>query len=251
MRAQLKVSILSILGFLAAAFGLIYSGSRGPWLCAAIGVPLTFLIIFFRYRHLRVSAAILAAICILGAGASWPRIGPMITERYHNIVEDYNKAHDTGDLTSDVGTRIRLWSWALEISSHHPIIGVGAGAFEHACRELPNAQQLVSEHPKKEKIIFRGHSHSTYLHTLATLGIVGELILLSVVILACRATLRKSFAHPWADALFPALLTWLIGAQFDCYHLNGHYFGLFAFIIALASAHVLVPKSAPLILAPS
>ncbi len=76
-----------------------------------------------------------------------------------------------------------------------------------------------------------------YLHQLATAGILGGLILLAVVGLSLRRSFLDPPDHLYADGTLFVLISWLIGGVFDAYHLNGHMFGLFTFIVALTLCH--------------
>jgi O-antigen ligase len=79
----------------------------------------------------------------------------------------------------------------------------------------------------------RDHAHSTYLHTLANQGAVGLGLLVLVLLALLRQCWRDRPDHPYSDGTLFALLCWIVGAQFDCYELNGHQLGLIAFIAGL------------------
>ncbi|MBV8083095.1 MAG: O-antigen ligase family protein, partial [Candidatus Eremiobacteraeota bacterium] len=72
-----------------------------------------------------------------------------------------------------VGTRDELWNAALTMFGAHPILGVGAGNFEHLLANvgLPGVQT---------------HANSLWLQTLAEQGIVGFVALLALYIVVLR-----------------------------------------------------------------
>ncbi len=78
------------------------------------------------------------------------------------------------------------------------------------------------------------HAHSLYLHELATTGLVGLALAGSALGLIALRTWRGSPTDAYAAGTFWAFVTWLVGAAFDCYELNGTMFGLFAVIASLA-----------------
>ena len=90
----------------------------------------------------------------------------------------------------------------------------------------------------------RAHAHSIYLHTLACQGIVGLLIgailLGSILVASWRSWRRYLFAHGTTFVL----IGWMVEAQFDCHHLNGHQFGLLA-LVAAVSLTGCVPSEDP------
>jgi O-antigen ligase len=79
----------------------------------------------------------------------------------------------------------------------------------------------------------RDHAHSTYMQTLAGQGAIGLALLVTVLIVIGRQCWRDRPDHPYSDGMLFALLCWIVGAQFDCYELNGHQLGLIALIAAL------------------
>src|SRR5689334_7276427 len=58
--------------FAAATAGLVLSGSRGPWIAAAVTMPLMLLTIVIRRPSIRRAAVILSIGGLLVAGAAWP-----------------------------------------------------------------------------------------------------------------------------------------------------------------------------------
>lgn len=233
LRGRGLVRIGSIVLGAAALYGLVASGSRGPWLAAAVAVPLGVLVIALRRPRARRAAIVLMVIGVVGAGAAWPLAQSRIMPRIEHALEEIRQAREQQVFHTSSGLRLGLSSWAWSIFREHPIIGAGAGSFGTLQRELPEFQAVVARHPSQEGYLRRDHPHSTYLYLLACTGLVGGAITLVVLVLMLRQAWRDRPDHVYADGSLCALLVWVIGAQFDCYNLSGHYFGLFALIAAI------------------
>ncbi|HEV2909223.1 MAG TPA: O-antigen ligase family protein [Candidatus Eremiobacteraceae bacterium] len=101
-----------------------------------------------------------------------------------------------------VGTRNELWNAALTMFAAHPLLGVGAGNFEHllASVGLANVQT---------------HANSLWLQTLAEQGLIGFIALLAldvVVLRECAIGLSRSWL---ARAALLATVCLLLHQVFD------------------------------------
>lgn len=234
-----RVRWISLAALAAAAAGLVASGSRGPWFATALAAPACLLVVAVRRPAARRSALILLGVSALALVAAWPLARRMIVPRVERAVHEVAAARESGDYTTSVGLRLGLWTWAWRIYLGAPVVGTGAGSYQDELFDLPVYVALLERHRDDELVtnwLTRDHAHSTYLHTLATTGSVGGILLLLVVALAVHRAARDRPDHPWVDGTLFALVGWLIGAQFDCYHLNGHLFGLFAVFVAVTLA---------------
>ena len=79
----------------------------------------------------------------------------------------------------------------------------------------------------------RDHAHSTYLHLLSGAGVFGAGLFVELFIVALVGAWRSPLDHPFADGVLPALVVWIIAAQFDALHLNAHMLGLLMFLVTL------------------
>jgi hypothetical protein len=128
---------------------------------------------------------------------------------------------------------MQMWEWAWRFFADHPVRGIGAGSYRQAVRESPEYRAAVEEHAGSGRKIARDHPHSTYLYALACLGMIGGAILLAWMLIVVHRCWSDPPDHVYADGTLAALVTWLIGAQFDCYNLNGEEFGLLGLIISV------------------
>jgi len=230
----------SAVGLAAATVGLLIAGSRGSWLAAAIVLPALWVTFVARVPEARRRALILLAVGSLGAAATWfGGGGGYVQQRVGNAIEEFRAAQEQGDFTTGVGQRVVMTRWAWRFFLEAPIYGQGAGSFRAESKTTPEFERMAEERPGRAKAnkFTPAHPHSAYLHVLATTGILGFLPFAAALLILFVRAARDRRDHPFADASLFVLVGWLIGTNFDSYHLNGHLFGLFAFIVAIALPH--------------
>ena len=227
---------LWVIGLGAATTGLVFTGSRGPWIAAAVVLPVTVLVIGIRRPATRRAALALAVGGLVAGAASWPWTGDYIRFRIDQAVTQFAvSSPDPADLDTEVGWRLGRWLGAGRIALDHPFVGTGAGGYGHAMSQGEYREATTETH----------HAHCLYLHDAATLGFTG-LGLTLVVLFAC---LRRAWSDPprdrYGDGSFFVLAGWLIGAGFDCYQFSGTMFGLFSLVIALTMPISTIRTSRP------
>jgi O-antigen ligase len=98
--------------------------------------------------------------------------------------------HRLTSFSSDGGSgRTELWSVAGDVVRAHPLAGVGAGNFPvveatYAARTNTNLTKVYLELTEHEVV------HNTYLHIFAELGVVGLILLVSMIVGAIGASYR-------------------------------------------------------------
>lgn len=227
---------VSLALFIAAAAGLVLSGSRGPWIAAAMAVPLMLLVVMFRRPQLLRTAGMVLIGGLIASGIAWPLAKTKVMPRIEQALSEFQKAWDEHMYWTSVGLRIEMWRWSGGIIREHPAIGVGAGGFNHAKERQPDFQQAWASAPNESRRngwLAKDHPHSMTLYALTCTGLVGGTILLLAIGLTLRQTWRDRPDHVFVDGMFFALLAWLIGAQFDTYNLNGQLFGMIGVIVAV------------------
>jgi O-antigen ligase len=222
-------------GTLAATMGLIFAGSRGVWVAAIVALPLAWVIIALRAGRVRRAALLLlpaaAALALVLTAGGWR----YALDRYEDARVDYRDAQ-AGDFTGSFGQRILMARWAWGFFLDSPIYGNGAGSFRELSRQTPEFAKLEERYPMRaENDKFTpAHPHNAYLHMLYATGILGGAVFALLLMLVAWRAWQERADHIFAGALFFVLLGWMIGTLSDCYTLNGHLFGLFGFIVALA-----------------
>jgi O-antigen ligase len=251
---------LSLALMLLAAAGLIASGSRGAWISAIAAIPLALLFTFIRRPSSRPITGVLSVIGVLMAVGVWTLASERLEPRINAAVQEVQDARDDGMYWTSSGLRIALWGWAWQVFRDHPVAGTGAGgfatiyptlgSFQQACestrrlsREEISGSRSASPTPndlaraqriseRRIEYMRRDHAHSTYLHTLAQQGLVGILLLACALLTILILSWRDRFDHIYAGAALFVLVSWIVGAQFDCYELNGNQLGLLALVVA-------------------
>lgn len=225
---RLRLRVLCLIGLLAAGVGLIFTGSRGPWLAAAIVVPSSIVVIALRHPSARKAALLLALMGLIGAAAAWPLAGDLIVQRFQKTQRDVDRV-ERGRYQGDVGYRLASWETAWNLFLEKPLIGQGVGGYGEGMKRSQHADVLKAD----------THAHSVYLHTLASTGAIGGLLLAAIVIGSLGRAWKDRIDridrvdHPFAAGTFFGLLAWLIAGIFDASHLNGQMFGVFAAMIAI------------------
>lgn len=231
--------VLSLAGFIISATGLVYTGSRGPWLAAAVATPLLVLVTAIRRRHsagFLYRAALVLVVALAAAPAGYMFGRGFVTERIEEATRQFNAARE-GDYSTDVGLRYGNWIWAWRFYTNAPILGIGPGDYREAVMTTPEYEGLVAREPNEARSFARAHPHSTYLYTLACSGTIGGIILASLMILVIRRAWLDPSDHVYVDGTLFAIVAWLVGAQFDAYQLAGTLFAVFGFFVALTLPH--------------
>lgn len=162
------------------------TGTRGAWIGAAALLVIAGCIAAWRItprRRLIVPTIALAAVCLLGAAGAWLAAGPKIADRLNSGIDEVGSVFREGKYDSDTGMRLAMWRWAAIEFKANPIVGVGAGGYAPWAREAISKGQSTLPPP-------HDHAHSWLLHTAATLGTVGLLLLGFLVICAILGGLR-------------------------------------------------------------
>lgn len=146
--------ILSTLG------GIIFSLTRGVW------IALTAASIIVMYMYDKRKALLLTLCLIISAGLIFS-LSSTLRQRTVSIVSSVSAEDETGS----TGNRLELWKGALIIFKKSPLSGTGVGDFSADIDGLIDRGEI-------KKILIRGHGHNVFLHSLATQGIAGIIMLL-------------------------------------------------------------------------
>lgn len=172
------------------AIGMVLSGSRGAMLAGSLLVSLTVLLsVALDIRAKRwgrlwkvvgVSAGIKVAIVALMFAL--PAAAKLRT-RMETGVSQVTSAIGIGEGTkinydSDMGARIVAARAALAAAGEHPLRGAGAGGFDSAALRYAKENNIPIGEWRVRKL---RSAHNVYLHSLATLGIVGLALVLGAL----------------------------------------------------------------------
>ena len=151
---------------LFTAGGIIVSLSRGVWISIIIACIITLLI----YNSWRAVYFIVSLLLVCTIVLS---LYPDFRERAESIVTSvYSEKR-----MESTGYRLELWKGSFLLFKDHPIFGVGTWNFQSA---IDTYIQKGILKPIPDKM----HAHNIYLHALATRGIIGFLLTISLLIVS-------------------------------------------------------------------
>jgi putative inorganic carbon (hco3(-)) transporter len=220
--------------YFAATIGVVYRAvvtySRGGFLAfVALG-----LVYFVRSRSriaVVAAAAVIAGVIVpVLPDTFWQRIGTVTTV-------------DDSRMDASARGRLHFWAVALQMSSAHPLVGVGHNAFNVTYDQYDDSEGAFGRERS---------AHSAWLGVLAELGYPGLILLVSQLILAfraCATAKRVARLNPdqtvlaeYAFAIEGALLVYIVGATF----LPAQYGEMLWHLIALSAAlNALALKAMP------
>ena len=162
---------------LAMLLGLLLTFTFGAW--AGLTATCGFFVFLFggkrRWQFLIVSALIFAILAGLVA------FGPL-----RPVFEEKATGNGIGSFGWDVATRIYGWKIAVNTWREHPLIGTGIGNFEYlsADYDFVLGSKSLGTSP-----------HETYLYLLSSLGLVGAITVLVIMLSAIRSNIRLARAN--------------------------------------------------------
>ena len=179
----MKVFLTSFVLLILIA-GLFLSGSRGGIISFAGGM-LCMLLLSCQRRLLRRNTAAIFIVLLLASVGAFAFGHEMLLERLQSF----------RDIDEDLSFQLRLnyWNDALKISRNFPIFGSGFGTFAHI---QPVYQGIPSTLTVK-------YAENDYLQMFSETGVIGMLLLGSIVAFYCRSTLAawKQQQSRWAIML--------------------------------------------------
>ncbi len=163
--------VLAVLLFLFTSLVFLLTQSRNAWLSLAVAMG-AWAICQSRGRTRRVFIGV-AIVAVIGGAAMWAYGASRLSERVVG-----------GGLSSDVESRIELWSRAVLMIEDFPFTGIGMNNFR---RVMPVLYPVFLTPPDYDV----AHAHNQLLNTGAELGVAGLVayiaILLGVAAMLVRA----------------------------------------------------------------
>lgn len=176
-----RTRVFAITASLATLIALLATGTRGAWLAAAvliIIVILAALALRIRAGNAKPLLLTLAALIAITTIAALALQGPRT--RVQLLATEMRDVLTRDNLDSDMGGRVLAAKAALDAAKQHPLIGVGPGNFHPHVVAYAQREGITIAPHRLEKL---KTAHNTLLHTLATQGIIGVLLLYAA--LAC------------------------------------------------------------------
>lgn len=224
-----------LVGSAITIVAILATGTRGAMLAAG---ALVLVVTILALARTKPRAGILirvgiAALLVAGAAwLAWPRIGPAIETRIETGRAEVIAALNGEDTTSDTGARIAMARWAWESFTSRPIAGVGVGSLRQVFRDHWAAQGVP-----QGQLAGHSHAHNTFLHILATTGLIGGALAVLTIWLALRNGMRQAAVFGGYDAgPLAALLGLFLAGAFDTIHVNSQTAALLTLLLSLCPA---------------
>jgi O-antigen ligase len=219
---------------------LLLSGARAAWISAAVlGATGVHLLLGRRWRR---TLPALSGLALLGAMAiaGLAQLSPVFAERLSRTTAML--ALDRASIDYALADRLPIFEAAARMAAAHPVNGVGVRAFQEAypAHTVPGDKWLLMGDGSGAT-----HAHHLLLEIVAETGLVGLLCWLLGLGLLWR------YWHDAEPEQRRRALPWLLGLLAMTFPLNTHlafyssyWSGVFFWLLALASAALLVPVDA-------
>lgn len=228
--------MLAITLILCACVAIMATGSRGAWIEGAAVLSMIALAVFVRLVQIAAGRRIwlvfggFATVIVLVCGAAWMLFGTSISARYELARNEITQAIDQQNYSTDTGARMAMLVMGWQCFTHHAVLGVGEGGFASWSR----TQLAQSSDPEIDvNRVIHNHAHNTYVHTLATGGILSALSGACMIVFAIGNAfsvlpgpnqrnngLQLTPSHIYAIAPACALLAIMVAGLFDSIHIN-------------------------------
>ncbi len=240
-----RVHLIGMAGSLATVVCIALTGTRGAWIGAALllGIAAWILVRRTRFRAAALGAVIAIVLVggTLGIGACVyvmsvrdPATLPGIAQRLRHGIDEVRGAGDPRGYETDTGLRLAMWKWGWAALRTHPLIGVGAGGYKPWVRAQSEEQAVALGAPAGAAPHVHSHAHSWYVHTFATLGMIGGSLLLWLIGRTFVAGIRGPVGAGWFAQGPPLALAGLACAGlFDSITVNQQTALLFFVLIGL------------------
>jgi O-antigen ligase len=162
-----RVLVAATAGIALAWVGLLFSFSQSSFAALIAGVVLVAL---FAWGRRALALVVVGAVVFVLAAAAAPNVR-------HAVLH-----HTKGGANRITSGRSKLVSNGVKIAVHHPVVGVGVGAFKHAYAKQAH---LRSKEPKG------GASHDTPITVAAETGIPGLALLAWLVVSGLALAFRR------------------------------------------------------------
>lgn len=230
-----RARVWGVIGAAITLGCIVLSGTRGAWIAGtvvvAIGVGLAAWRSADRIRTLAIGALGCAVVGGLMGAVVWSGVLGA-RERLERGVSEVRRAIESRDYASDTGMRVAMAKWAIAECMEKPWVGVGAGGYQAWARtELekgrPGPRPAQPEPPEAGPLplplpLPPAHAHNWYLHTLATLGVIGAALMfgLTIVSVGCGGAWRGAQERGYDAGPAMGLVGLLAVGVFDTIHVN-------------------------------
>ena len=166
--------VIILFAMLCGLSAALLSQSRGVWLVLPFYV---FFTIYYSLKHSRISAGgyVISLVLIAGVVLLSP-LSEMIKERVGAGVKEVSAYYDDDQYITSVGTRLAMWSIAIDVWKQHPVVGSGPGDFDDIVRDLQNNGEYTG-------MDIHASTHNIYFQSLVNAGLIGFMAMLFAIFL--------------------------------------------------------------------
>lgn len=243
LRGHGRTRIIGIVGAGITLMAVLATGSRGAWIASALLLAMAVLMhartLIHHWRSTGLAGVAIAL--MIGSVVSIPALRSAVVQRFHAASDDISRAVHERDYTTDTGARILMNAKAIDAFTASPIIGVGAGGY----RAWAEADLLLHGH-EPGTFFIHDHAHSMPLHLLATTGLVGGAIFLTILILAFRGARWHARRHPddpYTAGPIYALAGLMLAGLTDAIHINAQTGAMLFMLLALCMSPYPTPRA--------
>jgi O-antigen ligase len=164
--------------FILTLSATILTGSRGTIISLITAILVTFVITYYKSKHLKkmLIASLIFIIIVVTAFA-------FIKPRIHLTVHEINLIR-SGSYESSIGIRFQLWTAAMNIIRSSPFFGVGD-------TYKSKLEKSFDEGIISKKALQQNHFHNQILDTMVKKGAVGTILLLTILFYPLVNSIRQ------------------------------------------------------------
>ena len=210
---------LLIVSLLCATDLIFFIYGRMALLSLFFAIAVILLLTIQSKKYLTIFAAVLA----LSMATAYMTI-PTVKIRLASIQSETNKYLATEDITVSAGQRLHFWKISLKMFSEAPLLGMGSGSFK----------QILT---KTNDPLHAGHTHDEYLTQLSLYGLIGFVLLISLIIITLKNS-RKIEDRWLANLTTTGILIFCLNALTDSSLHNDWEGWAFVLFASIACANI-------------
>lgn len=175
-----------VIGFIFL-IALVLSSSRAAWLSLLVAAVSGLLIVMkIKFKWLAFTAVVLIGCFYLFQNEIIQKLEKNTNESSENYIEHvrsiYNISSDASNLE-----RINRWQAAIRLFKERPFMGWGPGTYQfvYAASQRSHEKTIISTNAGD-----LGNAHSEYLGPLAEMGLIGMLLVITIITIAITTGIR-------------------------------------------------------------
>ena len=169
------VQLLIMLSMLCGIVAAVLSQSRGVWLVFPVYILIALLYVL-KEKHISAMTMAIPLLLLILISSVTP-ISDVIEKRFDEATTEVNRFYKEDQYVSSVGTRLAMWSIAIDVWKQYPILGTGPGDFDDEVMALQSQGDYLG-------MDIHNSVHNIYIQALVGSGMLGILALLFMLLIA-------------------------------------------------------------------